>query len=150
VRFFRLPPFVAFTWTARKEMALLRKQRLEREAIPLFAAPVAAEQPTIEAVRASRERGWAASNIQERRQRAAWWRRARRALRALPEAEAATCLASWNAVACSSGPEYFGNHVWQVYRRLGLVQPGHAGYLAEWNTAVETLERLKRLARKGT
>lgn len=148
MRFARAIAPTDFCWTARKEAALRRKQRLEREALPLFATEVAAAQPTIDEVRATRERGWAKSETDERQRRAAWWRRARRALRALPEAERAACLASWNVSRCSAGPEYFGNHVWQAYRRLGLVGPGHAGYLAEWAGAVDILEHERRAGKE--
>ncbi|WP_317054365.1 hypothetical protein [Roseovarius rhodophyticola] len=45
MRFKRTPTF-AFTDTPRKRAALRRKQQRERDALPLFAAQVAEEQPS--------------------------------------------------------------------------------------------------------
>jgi hypothetical protein len=140
MRFDRYPR-IAFEWTARKAAAALRRQKAERDALPLFAAQVAAAQPALEVVQAQREREARESDVQRRRLVAAEWRRGRRALRALPPAERTAVLAGWQASGCPGSGEYLAERVWQVYRRLGLVGPGHAQAMAEWDAAVERLER---------
>lgn len=132
---------IPFEWTHRKAAAALLKQKREREAMPLFASQVAATQRPIDEVRVTRERNWNEGTLKWRNQLAASWRHSRRALRALPLTEKQKCLAEWNAGKCPSKSEYFGNHVWLVYRRLGLVGPGNKDFMAEWIAAIERLER---------
>lgn len=131
---------IPFEWTARKAAAALLKQKREREALPLFSSQIAAAQKPIDEVRTTRERNWNESDRKWRNQIAAAWRFRRRALRALPLAERRQCLAEWNAAKCPASSEFFGNQVWLVYRRLGLVGSGHKDFMAEWTVAVERLE----------
>jgi len=128
-----------FVWTARKAAALARKQAREREGLPLFADQVAADQPNVEEVKVARAASWSEWQRGFRQYAAESWRRARRALRALPAAERTAVLAKWNGSRCPGAHEYFGDAVWQVYRRLGLVGSGHAGSLAEYEQAIATL-----------
>lgn len=66
--------------TSRKRAAFHRKQRLEREALPLFADQIAAGQHGVEEEIAHRAVWWDELERDRRRECAAWWRRGRAAL----------------------------------------------------------------------
>ena len=76
MRFKRLDRY-EFTDTPRKRAALIRKQRNEREALPLFAAQIASEQHSPNDIMAARAERAAKLEMERRQQRAADWRRAR-------------------------------------------------------------------------
>lgn len=82
--------------TDRKRLAAARKQERERDALPLFAQEIAAEQPAIDDVMARRVETWARTQKDQRARRAAQWRRARRRLDAYPAATRALLLRTWN------------------------------------------------------
>ncbi len=67
-------PRHVFTDTSRKRAALRRKQRLEREALPLLADLIAETQPGEDEVMQDRAARWAASEIRSRNLRADRWR----------------------------------------------------------------------------
>ena len=63
--------------TSRKRAAFLRKQRLEREALPLFAEEIAAGQHGVDEEMARRAIWWDKAERERRCLRAASWRKAR-------------------------------------------------------------------------
>lgn len=67
----------SFRDTPRKRGALLRKQRAERDALPLFADQIAGEQECVDDVMSARAAWWSEQQRQQRAVRAADWRRAR-------------------------------------------------------------------------
>ncbi|WP_454010809.1 hypothetical protein [Aquamicrobium terrae] len=71
--------------TSRKRAAFKRKQRLEREALPLFADMIAAGQNSVDEEMAHRAVWWDEAERDERNRRAAGWRKARARLFALPD-----------------------------------------------------------------
>lgn len=77
MRFTRKPHFGPYEDTRRKRLALARKQRLERERLPLFAEQIAAEQPDADTVMAERAVKWELYKQEDRDKRAARWRVAR-------------------------------------------------------------------------
>lgn len=99
-------PRYSFNDTPRKRGALRRKQQREREALPLFAAQIAAEQPTEDDVMEARAAAWAEFEIRDRKRRAANWREARRRLAAHPKAEAADLRAAWDRAPYPADPVY--------------------------------------------
>ncbi|MCJ1903307.1 hypothetical protein E3U26_12930 (plasmid) [Paracoccus ferrooxidans] len=105
MRFIRYPRH-SFTDTSRKRAALRRKQRLEREAMPLFAEQIAEEQPGEDEVMQARATKWAESQARTRASRAARWRAARRRLAALTDNERAVLLAAWNRAPYPADPTY--------------------------------------------
>ncbi|MFN8683771.1 hypothetical protein EQ718_13960 (plasmid) [Paracoccus versutus] len=105
MRFIRYPRH-PFTDTSRKRAALRRKQRLEREALPLFAEQIAAAQPGEDEVMQARAEQWAESQARTRSWRAARWREARRRLAALTDNERAVLLAAWNRAPYPADPTY--------------------------------------------
>jgi hypothetical protein len=83
MRFRRWPRPTPFEDTSRKRAAFFRKQRLEREALPLFADHIAAQQRDVEDEMRHRAERWSVSQQTSRDQRAASWRAARLRLFAL-------------------------------------------------------------------
>src|SRR3546814_12461278 len=71
MRFRRWPRPTAYRETSRKRAAFLRKQRLERAALPLFAAQIDARQHGIDEEMARRAIWWVDYERDRRDQRAA-------------------------------------------------------------------------------
>ncbi|WNL48441.1 hypothetical protein RKE25_22185 (plasmid) [Dyella sp. BiH032] len=94
MRFKRRDRF-AFSDTPRKRAALERKQRQERESLPLFATQVAAEQESADDVMAARAQSWERAEREGRSRDAADWRRARAKLAGYPVVVANALRAYW-------------------------------------------------------
>ncbi|MFG5379619.1 hypothetical protein [Yoonia sp. R2-816] len=95
-----------FTDTSRKRAALRRKQRLEREAFPLFAAQIAETQPNEDAVMQDRAEKWAVQEVRDRNRRAAQWHKARQRLDALPATQRRTLKKAWDCAPYPADPVY--------------------------------------------
>ncbi|MGZ3218445.1 hypothetical protein [Paracoccus sp. T5] len=95
-----------FTDTARKRAALRRKQQRERNALPLFAEQIAAEQPAENDVMEARALAWAASEVRSRAYRASKWIEARRRLSAFSANEAAVLRHAWNCAPYPADPVF--------------------------------------------
>ncbi len=83
-------------WSGRKEAALKRKYQKQIDATPLFADEIRAEQTPIETVKRQREQAWNDKQLLERVNRAAAWRKARKALFALPKPHRLLIRNMWN------------------------------------------------------
>ncbi len=83
-------------WSGRKEAALKRKYQKQIDATPLFADEIKADQLPIDTVKRQRESAWNAKQALERKDRAAAWRRARKALFALPNSHRSLIRNMWN------------------------------------------------------
>jgi len=103
---FKTWPRHTFTDTSRKRAALRRKQRLEREALPLFAEQIAETQPSEDQVMQDRAVAWSAHEVRDRRERAEKWRKARRLIDAMPEAERRTVRRAWDCAPYPADPSY--------------------------------------------
>lgn len=99
-------PRHAFTDTSRKRVALRRKQRLEREALPLFAAQIAETQPSEDQVMIERAQLWTTHEIKDRRERAQKWRAALRQIDALPDNERRDVRRAWDCAPYPADPSY--------------------------------------------
>lgn len=86
-----------FIETARKRAAAERKQRKEREALPLLAEFVAAEQPPIDDVMGARARRWKTTERRRRQFLAEVWTNNRRRLFSIPQPQRGQVVAYWNA-----------------------------------------------------
>ena len=75
--FDKFPDYGAFRDTERKRAGVLRKQRAERDAYPLFEEQVAAEQPSVDSVMEKRRLLAVSSLTSQRAFKAKWWRIAR-------------------------------------------------------------------------
>jgi len=105
VRFSPRGKAARWEWTRRKELALLRKQRLEREALPLLAPLMPPPEPVAQ-VRNRREAEARAAEALWRARLATDWRRFRRGLYALDPDSRAAFLARWNKAGCPGTTEY--------------------------------------------
>ncbi|WP_299913076.1 hypothetical protein [uncultured Paracoccus sp.] len=95
-----------FTDSARKRAALIRKQKTEREAMPLFAAEIAADQRSSDDVMQTRAENWAASEARRRQRRAERWRQARREIDAMPPRMRRKVRAAWDGAPYPADPVY--------------------------------------------
>lgn len=95
-----------FEDTRRKRLALARKQRLERESLPLFAEQIAAEQPDADTVMAQRSDLWGRQQQANRERQAANWRRARTQLASYSDNVRSTLRALWNEAPYPGTPVY--------------------------------------------
>lgn len=102
-RYLRSGPFQD---TSRKRAALARKQRLERERLPLLADLVAEQQPAADAVMADRAERWERSEQAARDRRAADWRRARARLASYGDNLRPMLRQLWNAAPYPATPVY--------------------------------------------
>ena len=95
-----------FTDTPRKRAALRRKQEVERAALPLFAAEIAASQKSPDDVMQACAAAWAARAARSRQRRADQWRRARRLIDAMPPRQRRRVRAAWNGAPYPADPVY--------------------------------------------
>lgn len=93
--FDRYPRFEGFQETPRKRSYLLRKQRAERDAYPLFSDHIAVEQPTVDEVMARRRLLAMTTEASYRQLKAKWWRIARTTYYGLSPTEKAYVLDRW-------------------------------------------------------
>ena len=109
MRFRRWPRPTAYGDTSRKRAAFLRKQRLDRESLPLFAAQIAARQHGVDEEMARRAEWWDDYERDRRDQRAARWREARARLFALDDAPRHTVRALWRTCPYPADPASFAD-----------------------------------------
>lgn len=95
-----------FTDTARKRAALARKQKAEREAMPLFADEIAANQRSPNDVMRARAEAWAVSEARTRKWRAERWRQARREIDAMPPRMRRKVRVAWDGAPYPADPAY--------------------------------------------
>ncbi|MFZ2629686.1 MAG: hypothetical protein WAX67_12510 [Rugosibacter sp.] len=93
--FDRYPRYEGFRDTPRKRSAVLRKQRSERESLPLFADQVAALQPSVDEVMAKRSSLADTVEMERRKFVAKWWRVARASFYGLPSDQKAKVITRW-------------------------------------------------------
>lgn len=96
-----------FRDTDRKRAAFLRKQKAEREALPLFAEQVAAEQIGVDEEMGGRRLQWERHQVIDRKRRADKWREARQRLNGYQEPVRGALLAYWQQCKWPGDPSYF-------------------------------------------
>lgn len=96
-----------FRDTDRKRAAFLRKQKAEREALPLFADQVAAAQIGVDEEMQARRHQWERDLSRSRQRQADKWREARRRIRTYPEPVRVALLGYWQACCWPGDPVYF-------------------------------------------
>ncbi|WP_299155066.1 hypothetical protein [uncultured Tateyamaria sp.] len=103
-----------FEDTERKRAALRRKQKREREALPLFANQIAARQPSVDQVMADRAFAAIAQETRDRSARARQWREARRRLDAMPRRVRRALRIAWDCAPYPGDPSrllgFLNNH----------------------------------------
>lgn len=86
---------VPYEDTSRKRAAVKASQRREREAAPLFAAEIAAQQPSVDTVTVAKQRAFEEWQQERRDNQARGWRKARLRLAAFPEDQRRKIRALW-------------------------------------------------------
>jgi len=114
MRFRRWPGPTPYEVTSRKEAAFRRKQRLEREALPLFSDMIAANQPSVEDEMARRTVRWSHSQQTTRDQRASRWREARKRLFTFDAEQRRQIRSVWKDCPYPAGPSYFADFLRDV------------------------------------
>lgn len=84
MKFHKRPDYGDFQDTHRKRLALERRQRREREALPLFADEIAESQPSADEVMRRRADEWIRDEQRERDRQARNWRSIRADIFDLP------------------------------------------------------------------
>jgi hypothetical protein len=118
---FRRRPRYEFQDTPRKRAALARKQRLERERLPLFAADVAALQEDADTVMAGRATAQERTEQDWRDRKAEQWREARRRIAAFPPETAAAIRRAWNEAPYPADPVYLLDYIHGI--DVGRIDP---------------------------
>ncbi len=106
MRFRRTERSGPFEDTRRKRLALARKQRLEREAVPLLADLIAEKQPAADDVMAERAAIWERQERARRAFKAAQWRKARRRLAGYGDNIRPVLRRLWNEAPYPGDPTY--------------------------------------------
>lgn len=101
---FKPSPRFEFKDTPRKRSALRRKQRKEREALPLFADQIAEQQPSEDEVMQSRAQLSDQIERRDRTKRAADWRQARAEIDAMPESLRKRLKTAWDCAPYPADP----------------------------------------------
>jgi hypothetical protein len=109
MRFRRWPRPTLYADTARKRAAFARKQRIEREALPLFAEAIAATQVEVDEEMRRRSVRWINREHEDRQQRAVRWREARARLFALPEDLRRRARDLWRRCPYPADPTYLAD-----------------------------------------
>lgn len=117
-----------FEDTPRKRAALATKYRRQREAFPLFAADVAADQLPADVVMAQRAQRWEQYQREERALRAKRWREARLKLAGYPAQQRAVLLAYWQRCGWPGDPTYLSSmlHMYDTGRLDPAAPAGRA------------------------
>lgn len=124
--------------TSRKRAAFLRKQRLERETLPLFAADIAAGQHSVDEEMVRRAIWWDETERERRSQRAAWWRKGRARLFALPDPLRHRVREIWRTCPYPTDPASFADFLHQI--AIGKLDP----YRPPWVFHQERSARITR------
>jgi hypothetical protein len=95
-----------FQDTSRKRAALARKQRLEREKLPLFSTQIAEQQKDADTVMEERAAKWAIWQQDHRDKKASLWRKARARLFAYGDNVRPRLRDLWNTSPYPKNPEY--------------------------------------------
>jgi hypothetical protein len=122
MRFQRISEHEPFRDTARKRAALARKQKRERDSLPLLADQIAETQPDADTVMRERDRRWEADEIERRKRRAADWRRARARLFILGDNNRRVVREVWAVAPYPATPTYFIDMLDRIDR--GTFDPG--------------------------
>ena len=114
----------AFVWSHRKELAVVRRMRLEREAYPLFSDQIEAVQLSVEQVHEMRVVRAAKSELDFRQYRARAWRELRLKVAAVPALDRPALLRYWNEHRHFPGTPIYLAFVLRQYRDGGLTALG--------------------------
>jgi hypothetical protein len=95
-----------FEDTRRKRLALARRQRLDREKLPLFSELIGETQPDADTIMHARAELWQRTVAANRAWRAAAWRQARKRLCSYPDEDRRRLAAYWQKCVWPADPTY--------------------------------------------
>jgi hypothetical protein len=121
MRFRRAPRPTPFEQTARKRAAFLRKQRRERDSLPLFSSQIAAEQHGVAQEMSRRAQQWTQTEQIWRDQRASRWREARDRLFRLRKPFRDVVRLLWRTCPYPADPASFADFLHQI--AVGQIDP---------------------------
>lgn len=121
MRFRKWPKPTAYVETSRKRAAFVRKQRREREALPLFSDMIAAGQHGVDEEMARRAAWWPDQQQRGRDERAKVWRRARARFFEFSGERRASIRRAWRDCPYPADPYAFADLLHQI--RVGKVDP---------------------------
>jgi len=155
MRFRRWPRPTTYRDTPRKRAAFLRKQRLEREVMPLFAAQIGARQHGLDEEMACRAVWWDHHERDRRSERAARWREARARLFALDDGLRLTVRALWRTCPYPADPASFADMLHQI--AVGRLDPHRPSWIFHQKTTARITanpatfaEAFRQIGRKTT
>lgn len=128
MRFARLECYDPITFTERKAAAFARRQRRERDALPLFADQVAAKQTDWETEQMRRQELARQCEKGMRDLEAKHWRQARADYFAMNAKQRAACISEWNAW---KGPRKATSFAYVVSKHNGVYEARRERCLAE-------------------
>lgn len=128
--------------TSRKRAAFKRKQRLEREALPLFAEMIAARQHSVDEEMARRHVWWDEQEHEQRALRAGRWRAARSRLFALPYDLRRTVRKLWRGWPYPADPTYLLDLLHQI--AVGRVDPHRPPWVFDGKLTARTTPNPER------
>jgi len=128
--------------TSRKRAAFRRKQRLQREALPLFAEMIAAGQHSVDEEIARRHIWWDEREREQRNLRAAGWRKARARLFALPDDLRRSVRTLWRGCPYPADPTYLLDLLHQV--AAGRVDPHRPPWIFDGKLTARTTPNPKK------
>jgi hypothetical protein len=141
--------------TSRKRAAFLRKQRLHRESLPLFADEIASQQHSVDEEMARRAIWWAEAEHHRRHQRAARWRDARARLFAMPDALRRRVREIWRTCPYPADPASFADFLYQI--EVGKLDPQRPPWVFHPTTSARITanpatfgEAFRRIGRRRT
>lgn len=121
MRFRKWPKPTTYEETSRKRAAFVRKQRREREALPLLSDMIAATQHSVDEEMARRAVWWPEQQQRMRDERAAVWRRARARLFEFPDPVRRSIRRAWGDCPYPADPHSFADLLHQI--RVGKLDP---------------------------
>lgn len=124
--------------TTRKRAAFLRKQRIERESLPLFAGEIAARQHDVDTEMLRRAERWETWQRNNRAQRAARWREARARLFAFPDELRRTVRDIWRTCPYPADPASFADFLHQIM--VGRLDPHRPPWVFHQKTSARITE----------
>lgn len=128
--------------TSRKRAAFKRKQRLEREALPLFAEMIAERQHSVDEEMVRRHIWWDEREREQRTQRAAHWRKARDRLFALSDPLRCTVRDLWRRCPYPADPTYLLDLLHQI--DAGRVDPHRPPWVFDGKLTARTTPNPKK------
>jgi hypothetical protein len=138
MRFRRSPRPTPYEDTSRRRAAFLHKQRLEREALPLFSDMIKAHQHSVDEEMSRRAAWWHKAEREQRKERADRWRAARVRLFAFDADQRRIIRDLWRTCPYPADPTYLADLLSLI--RIGKVDPLNAPWIFHQERMLQTAQ----------